>query len=104
MSLSRPRSARESASGLFFKINSVLRDIQWRLVQKKRILFWYGYCWKGDSFDLGWNYWGDIRDYCKKTGVQITKICVDLNFSVFDYLGQESLLHNWLLLNFISLI
>ena len=37
------------------------------------------------DINSGWNYWGDIRDYCKKTGEQITKICVELNFSVFDY-------------------
>ena len=46
------------------------------------------FCNLHGDFDSGWNYWGDIRDYCKKTGVQITKICVDLNFSVFDYWGQ----------------
>lgn len=37
------------------------------------------------DFNSGWNYWGDIRDFCKKTGEQINKVCVDLNFSVFDY-------------------
>lgn len=37
------------------------------------------------DFNSGWNYWGNIRDYCKKTGEPITKICVELKFSVFDY-------------------
>ena len=46
------------------------------------------FCNLHGDFDSGWNYWGDIRDYCKKTGVQITKICVDLNFSAFDYWVQ----------------
>lgn len=38
----------------------------------------------GDS-NSGWNYWKDIRDFCKKTGESMTKICVDLDFSLFDY-------------------
>lgn len=38
----------------------------------------------GDS-NSGWNYWGDIRDYCKKIGEAIDIICVEVNFSVFDY-------------------
>lgn len=43
------------------------------------------YCNIYGDFDSGWNYWGDIRDYCKKIGESTTKICVDLQFSVFDY-------------------
>lgn len=37
------------------------------------------------DFNSGWNYWGNIRDYCKMIGEPITKICVELQFSVFDY-------------------
>lgn len=36
------------------------------------------------DFESGWNYWGDIRDFCKKTGNSISKIFNDLDFSVFD--------------------
>ena len=36
------------------------------------------------DFNSGWNYWGNIRDYCKMIGEPITKICVELDFSVFD--------------------
>lgn len=36
------------------------------------------------DFNTGWNYWEDIRDFCKRTGEPITNICVELNFSVFD--------------------
>lgn len=37
----------------------------------------------GDS-KSGWNYWGDIRDFCKKSDNSINKICVEVDFSVFD--------------------
>lgn len=43
------------------------------------------YCNLCEDNHSGWNYWGDIRDYCKKIGEQVTKICVDLDLSVFDY-------------------
>ena len=39
------------------------------------------------DFNSGWNYWGNIRDYCNMIGEPITKICVELDFSVFDYFG-----------------
>jgi len=32
----------------------------------------------------GWNYWVDIQDFCNKTGIDISKICTDLDFTVFD--------------------
>lgn len=31
-----------------------------------------------------WNYWKDIRSFCQKTGIDITKICYELDLSVFD--------------------
>ena len=43
------------------------------------------FCILYGDFNSGWNYWGNIRDYCKKTAVPTSKICVELNFSVFDY-------------------
>ena len=39
------------------------------------------------DFNSGWNYWGNIRDYCNMIGEPITKICVELDFSLFDYFG-----------------
>lgn len=32
----------------------------------------------------GWDYWNDIREFCIRTKVPLDKICVDLDFSVFD--------------------
>ena len=37
------------------------------------------------DYNTGCNYWRDIRDYCKRAGESINKICVELNFSIFDY-------------------
>ena len=34
--------------------------------------------------ETGWNYWNDIREFCKKTGISIKRICVDLKFSILD--------------------
>ncbi len=34
--------------------------------------------------NANWNYWTEIRDFCKKAGVDISVICTDLDFSVFD--------------------
>ena len=44
------------------------------------------YCELYGDFNSGWNYWRDIRDFCKKTGEALEKICVELDFSIFDYL------------------
>lgn len=32
----------------------------------------------------GFPYWNDIREFVKKTGTPIERICCDLDFSVFD--------------------
>lgn len=37
----------------------------------------------GDS-ETGWNYWNDIREYCKKSNIAINNIFVKLDFSLFD--------------------
>lgn len=37
----------------------------------------------GDSA-TGWPYWNDIRDFSRKSGISLEKICCDLDFSVFD--------------------
>ncbi len=34
--------------------------------------------------EFGWSYWNDIRDFVKKNGTPIERICCDLDFSVFD--------------------
>lgn len=36
------------------------------------------------DFDTGWLFWNEIRKFVKKTGIQIERICCDLDFSVFD--------------------
>ena len=40
-------------------------------------------CLCGDS-ETGWPYWNDIREFSRKTGIPLRKICVDLDFSIFD--------------------
>lgn len=42
------------------------------------------YCKLYGDFETGWNYWNDIREFCKKTGILFDTICVKLDFSVFD--------------------
>lgn len=37
-----------------------------------------------ENDESGWPYWSDIRRFCEKTGININKICVELNFSLFD--------------------
>lgn len=32
----------------------------------------------------GWNYWKDFQKFCQETGVDISEICTNLNFTVFD--------------------
>lgn len=41
-------------------------------------------CFLLEDFDTLWSYWDDIRDFSKKSGVPIERICCDLDFSVFD--------------------
>lgn len=36
------------------------------------------------DFESGWSYWNDIREFVKKNGTPIERICCDLDFSVFD--------------------
>lgn len=36
----------------------------------------------GDS--CGWAYWDDIREFCKKQNISLERVCVDMDFSVFD--------------------
>lgn len=42
------------------------------------------YCKLYGDFETDWNYWNDIREFCKKTGILFDTICVKLDFSVFD--------------------
>lgn len=37
-----------------------------------------------EDWETGWNYWNDIRDFCKRSQIPVEKICVELDFSVFD--------------------
>ena len=32
----------------------------------------------------GWAYWDDIRKFCKKRNISLERVCVDMDFSVFD--------------------
>lgn len=34
--------------------------------------------------ETGWNYWNDIREYCKKSNIPTNNIFVNLDFSLFD--------------------
>lgn len=34
--------------------------------------------------ETGWNYWNDIRKYCRKSNISTDDIFVDLDFSLFD--------------------
>ena len=36
------------------------------------------------DFESSFPYWNDIREFVKKTGTPIERICCDLDFSVFD--------------------
>lgn len=42
------------------------------------------FCLLYGDFETGWNYWNDIREFCKITGISTNEICVNLNFSLFD--------------------
>lgn len=42
------------------------------------------FCVLYGDFESGWNYWNDIREFCRKTGISTNEICVNLNFSLFD--------------------
>lgn len=42
------------------------------------------YCYLCGDAETGWSYWNDIREFCRKTNIPLKKICVDLDFSVFD--------------------
>lgn len=42
------------------------------------------FCVLYGDYETGWNYWNDIRDFCKITGIPTSEICVNLNFSLFD--------------------
>lgn len=41
----------------------------------------YSYLYKDDS---GWNIWNDMREYCKKTDVDLNDLIVEGDFSLFD--------------------
>lgn len=41
-------------------------------------------CYMCGDRETGWNYWNDIREFCKKSGTPLEKICVELDLSVFD--------------------
>ncbi len=42
------------------------------------------FCLLHDDSETGWNYWNDIREFCKRVNIPVNEICVDLNFSLFD--------------------
>lgn len=42
------------------------------------------FCTLYSDAETDWSYWNDIRDFCKRTDIAIDRICVDLDFSVFD--------------------
>jgi len=42
------------------------------------------FCTLYGDHETGWNYWDDIREFCKKSKIPTNKIVVDLNFSLFD--------------------
>jgi len=42
------------------------------------------FCTLCSDAETGWSCWSDIREFCKRTGTAMEKICVDLDFSLFD--------------------
>lgn len=42
------------------------------------------FCVLYGDHESGWNYWSDIKEYCKIKNIQIRTILVDLDFSLFD--------------------
>ena len=41
-------------------------------------------CTLDEDPDTLWAFWNDIREFVKKTGIPIERICCNLDFSVFD--------------------
>ncbi len=42
------------------------------------------FCNLYEDSDTLWDYWNDIREFCKRADIPLGRVCVDLDFSIFD--------------------